>query len=109
MKAYNRLNDWDKIVAIATILCFIFWVLAKIPIVWDFIPFGILYEAGGWILSALITIVCSLYFLVKWILNRFSLRMIYLYGFLLGVFTLLIMRLVYSIDLNGIIWMTNKI
>ena len=41
MKAYNRLNDWDKIVAIATILCFIFWVLAKIPAMYDFIPFDI--------------------------------------------------------------------
>lgn len=44
MKVYNRLTDWDKIVANATILCFIFWVLVKIPIMWDFVLFGVVYE-----------------------------------------------------------------
>lgn len=107
MKTYNRLNDWDKIVAVATILCFIFWVLAKIPIVWDFIPFGIVYEAGGWILSALITLISTVYFFVKWIINRFTLNKIYLYGFLLSILTLLIMRLVFSITLDGITPMPN--
>lgn len=107
MKIYNRLNDWDKIVAIATILCFIFWVLAKIPAMYDFIPFDIVYESVGWSISPIITVICSLYFLVKWILNRFSLRKIYLYGFLLGVLTLLIMRFIFSITLDGITWMPD--
>ena len=100
MKAYNRLTDLDKIVAIATIFCFIFWVLAKIPLLWDFVLFGVFYEMGA-LLSIVITTLCTFYFLIKWI-NVFTLKKIYLYGFLLGVLTLLIMRLVYSISLDGI-------
>lgn len=100
MKAYNRLSDWDKIVAIATILCFIFWVLAKIPILWDFVLFGVIYELGV-LISVVVTVLCTLYFFIKWI-NVLTLKKIYLYGFLLGVLTLLIMRLVYSITLDGI-------
>ncbi len=100
MKNNNRLNDWDKIVAIATILCFVFWVLAKIPIVWDFVLFGVIYEMGV-LISIVVTVLCTLYFFIKWI-TVLTLKMIYLYGFLLGVLTLLIMRLVYSITLDGI-------
>ena len=37
-------------------------------------------------------------------MNKFSLNKIYLYGFLLGVLTLLIMRFVFSITVNGITW-----
>ena len=84
----NQPNSWDKIVAIAAILCFIFWVLEKIPIVSNFILFGIVYEAGGWVRSAVITIWCSLYFLVKWVMNRFAPNKIYLYGFLLSIHTI---------------------
>ena len=105
MKVYNRLNDWDKIVATATILCFIFWVLAKIPILWDFVLFGVIYEMGV-LISVVVTVLCTLYFFIKWI-NVLTLKKIYLYGFLLGVLTLLIMRLVYSITLDGITWMPN--
>jgi|GEM_PF-1975284 len=105
MKIYNRLNDWDKIVAVATILCFIFWVLAKIPILWDFVLFGVIYELGV-LISVVVTVLCTLYFFIKWI-NVLTLKKIYLYGFLLGVLTLLIMRLVYSITLDGITWMPN--
>ena len=61
MKSNNRLNDWDKIVAIATILCFVFWVLAKIPIVWDFVLFGVIYEMGV-LISIVVTVLCTLYF-----------------------------------------------
>ena len=64
MKAYNRLNDWNKIVATATILCFIFWVLAKIPLLWDFVLFGVFYEMGA-LLSIVITTLCTFYFLIK--------------------------------------------
>ena len=105
MKIYNRLNDWDKIVAIATILCFIFWVLAKIPILWNFVLFGVIYEMGV-LISIVVTVLCTLYFFIKWI-NVLTLKKIYLYGFLLGVITLLIMRLVYSITLDGITLMQD--
>lgn len=63
MKVYNRLTDWDKIVAIATILCFIFWVLAKIPIMRDFVLFGVVYEMGVFPMI-LLAVLCTLYFLV---------------------------------------------
>lgn len=105
MKAYNRLNDWDKIVAIATILCFIFWVLAKIPILWDFVLFGVIYEMGV-LISVVVTVLCTLYFFIKWI-NVLTLKKNYLYGFLLGVLTLLVMRLAYSITLDGITLLTK--
>ena len=107
MKDYSRLNDWDKIVAMATILCFIFWILAKIPAMYDFIPFGIVYESVGWSISPIITVICSLYFLVKWIMKGFTLNKIYLYCFLVGTLTLLIMRFIFSITLDGIIWMPD--
>ena len=105
MKVYNRLTDWDKIVAIAAILCFVFWFLSKT----DFsgsVLFGVVYEMGVFPMMAL-GIICTGYFLIKWIINKFTLNKIYLYGFLLGVLTLLIMRLVYSIDLNGVTWMSD--
>lgn len=101
MKVYNRLTDWDKIVAIATILCFIFWVLVKIPIMWDFVLFGVVYEMGVFPMI-LLAVLCTLYFLVRLIINRFTLNKIYLYCFLLGIITLLIMRFVFSISLDGI-------
>ena len=79
--------------------------LAKIPILWDFVLFGVIYEMGV-LISVVVTVLCTLYFFIKWI-NVLTLKKIYLYGFLLGVLTLLIMRLVYSITLDGIIWMPN--
>ena len=88
----KNLTDWDKIVCVASVLCYVFWVLAKIPVMYDFIPFDIVYESVGWSISPIITILCLLYFFIKWIMNKFSLNKIYLYGFLLGVLTLLIMR-----------------
>lgn len=107
MKVYNQLSDWDKIAANAAILCFIFWVLAKIPAMHDFIPFGIVYESVGWSISPIITILCTLYFFVKWVMKRFTLKKIYLYGFVLGFLTLVIMRFVFSITLDGITRMPN--
>lgn len=103
----KNLTDWDKIVCVASVLCFVFWVLAKIPVMYDFIPFDIVYESVGWSISPIITILCLLYFFVKWIMNKFSFNKIYLYGFLLGVITLLIMRFVFSITLEGITWMPD--
>lgn len=103
----KNLTDWDKIVCVASVLCYVFWVLAKIPVMYDFIPFDIVYESVGWSISPIITILCLLYFFVKWIMNKFSLNKIYLYGFLLVVLTLLIMRFVFSITVKGITWMPD--
>lgn len=103
----KNLTDWDKIVCVASVSCYVFWVLAKMPVMYDFIPFDIVYESVGWSISPIITILCLLYFFVKWIMNKFSLNKIYLYGFLLGFLTLLIMRFVFSITVNGITWMPD--
>lgn len=103
MKLNNNLTVWDKIIGTTTILCFIFWILAKIPEMYDFIPFGIVYESVGWLISPIITVLCSLYFLIKWVMNKFTLNKIYLYGFLLGLITLYIMRFIFSITTNGIV------
>lgn len=102
MKKYNYLTDLDRIIFVVTILCFVFWILAKIPEMYDFIPFDIVYESVGWSISPLITILCTGYFLIKWVKNKFSVSKIYIYGFLLGVITLLIMRFIFSITLDGI-------
>lgn len=92
MKVYNRLTDWDKIVAIATILCF--YIL------------GICEDTFYIILmlsrkQVAFTVICTIYLFIKWI-NELELKKIYLYGFLLGLLTLFIMRLVCSISLNEI-------
>ena len=47
------------------------------------------------------TVICTIYLFIKWI-NELELKKIYLYGFLLGLLTLFIMRLVCSISLNEI-------
>ncbi len=96
----------DKIFILVLVLCLIFWIIAKIPIIWDFILFGVIYQLI-WALMMLLTGICTIYFIIKWFLNRFSLRKIYLYGFLLGVITLLIMRFVFSITFDGITWMPD--
>lgn len=71
----------------------------------DTVGFCVIYELGV-LISVVVTVLCTLYFFIKWI-NVLTLKKIYLYGFLLGVLTLLIMRLVYSITLDGITWMPN--
>jgi hypothetical protein len=89
-KTMKILNDSDKAFSILLLLCLLFWISAKTPIAL-FIPFGIVYEAT-WIMVALTTVICSLYFFYKWIKNRCSLFKIHVYGFLTGIITLLIMR-----------------
>jgi hypothetical protein len=89
----KTLNDTDKAFGIMQLLCFIFWILVKIPVLHQFVLFGVLYEAG-WILTAILCIICSSYFFYKWIRAQFSLSTVYFYGFTLGIITLLIMRFV---------------
>ncbi|MBS7320374.1 MAG: hypothetical protein KIG55_02115 [Myroides sp.] len=109
MKKTSNLTQWDKITSALIILCFIFWVLAKIPKMHDFIPFGILYESGGWLISLLITILLSVYFLIRWIVHKFTFNKIYLYGFLLALATLCIFRFIFSISMEGIKLMPDHI
>ncbi len=104
MKLYSQFREQktnDKAFLIILVFSFLFWLLAKIPFLWDFVLFGVFYEMGA-ILALLGSAVLTVYFLIKWILTKFNFTSIYLYAFLLGTLTLLMMRLVYSISLNGI-------
>lgn len=105
MKAYNNLSIFDKIITIILILCFLFWFFSKTELA-GFVLFGVVYEMGVFPMI-LLAVLCTVYFLVRWIMTRFTVNKIYLYGFLLGVLTLLIMRLIYSITFDGITWMPN--
>lgn len=88
------INKTDKAFGILLILCSVFWVLAKIPVSFKFIPFSIVYYSG-WLIITILTIVCTMYFLYKCIRNKFNLSKIHFYGFLLGLLTLIIMRFIY--------------
>ncbi len=90
----NNINIDDKVFGVILIFCFVFWVSAKIPVFFEFIPFGIVYYAF-WPFVALFAITCTLYFMYKWIKNRFTFSKIHFYGFLLGLITLIIMRFIY--------------
>lgn len=90
----EKINRTDKTFGILVVFCFIFWVLAKIRVAFEFIPFDILYEAT-WLIVALLAITCTLYFLYKWIKSKFIFSKIHFYGFLLGLITLIIMRFIY--------------
>src|SRR5690606_41996918 len=69
----------------------------------------ILYESGGWLISLLITILLSVYFLIRWIVHKFTFNKIYLYGFLLALATLCIFRFIFSISMEGIKLMPDHI
>ncbi len=90
----EKINQTDKVFIILTIFSFTFWVLAKIPIAYEFLPFNIFYYTS-WLVVCLLAITCTLYFLYKWIKNRFVFSKIHFYGFLLGLITLIIMRFIY--------------
>lgn len=87
----KKINKTDKIIGILLILTAIFWVLSKIPVMYNFIPFDIIYQAG-WLIAALATLGYMLYFLYRWNKEKFTFSTISFYGFLLGVFTLIFMR-----------------
>jgi len=100
---YKKQKAIDKAFSIMLVFCFIFWFLSKTEVV-GFVLFGVVYEMGVFPMI-LLAVLCTLYFLVRWMMNRFTLNKIYIYGFLLGVITLLIMRFIFSITLDGIILM----
>jgi hypothetical protein len=87
----KNLNTLDKIFSTLLLFCLLFWILAKIPVAFDFIPFDIFYHVA-WLIVALFTIICTIYFFYKWFKNGFSFAQIHLYVFLVGIITLLIMR-----------------
>ncbi|MEG1267493.1 MAG: hypothetical protein RSC81_12305 [Myroides sp.] len=108
MNLYSQFKEQktnDKAFLIILAFSFLFWLLAKIPFLWDFVLFGVFYEMGA-ILALLGSVALTVYFLIKWILTKFNFTSIYFYAFLLGTLTLLIMRLVESITFNGITLMS---
>ncbi len=99
----RQLSLTDKVSSIMLLFCFIFWFFSKTEVA-GFVLFGVIYQMGVFPMI-LLAVLCTSYFLVRWIMNRFTLNKIYFYGFLLGILTVLIMRFVYSISISsGIIF-----
>jgi len=99
----RQLSLTDKVSSIMLLFCFIFWFFSKTEVA-GFVLFGVIYQIGVFPMI-LLTVLCTSYFLVRWIMNRFTLNKIYFYGFLLGILTVLFMRFVYSISISsGIIF-----
>ncbi|MGM0636175.1 MAG: hypothetical protein ACQESK_08925 [Bacteroidota bacterium] len=90
----KNINQVDQIFLLLVAFSFVFWVFAKIPIMYEFLLFDIAYQAG-WMFVAVGAVVSTLYFLYRWIRHKFKFSEIHFYGFLLGVVTLLIMRFIY--------------
>lgn len=99
----RQLSLTDKVSSIMLLFCFIFWFFSKTEVA-GFVLFGVIYQIGVFPMI-LLAVLCTSYFLVRWIMNRFTLNKIYFYGFLLGILTVLFMRFVYSISISsGIIF-----
>lgn len=99
----HQLSLIDKTFSIMLLFCFVFWFLSKTELM-NFIFVAGLYEMGVFPMIAL-AVLCTFYFLVRWIMNKFTFKKIYFYGFLLSILTVLIMRFVYIITASGITWM----
>src|SRR5690606_15149142 len=97
---YKKQKAIDKAFSIMLLFCFIFWFLSKTEVA-GFVLFDVVYEMGVFPMI-LLAVLCTLYFLVRWIMTRFTVNKIYLFGCLLVVLTLLIMRFIFSITLDGI-------
>src|SRR5690554_2140016 len=95
----RQLSLTDKVSSIMLLFCFIFWFFSKTEVA-GFVLFGVIYQMGVFPMI-LLAVLCTSYFLVRWIMNRFTLNKIYFYGFLLGILTVLIMRFVYSISASS--------
>lgn len=99
----RQLSLIDKVSSIMLLFCFIFWFFSKTEVA-GFVLFGVIYQIGVFPMI-LLAVLWTSYFLVRWIMNRFTLNKIYFYGFLLGILTVLFMRFVYSISISsGIIF-----
>ncbi len=98
---WTKQQQTDKVLSIVITCSFLFWFLAKIPYLWDYTLFGVFYEMGA-LITMVSTLLITFYFLVRWVMNRFSVNKMHLYVFLLGGITLLMMRFVYSISFSGI-------
>jgi len=93
----EKMSDFDRISFVAVSLLFVYWIVVKIPLGFTY---GI-YQAT-WIFGILAAFLSPIYFLIRWIIAKFSFKKIYFYALLISLFTLLIMLFVFSISFSGI-------
>lgn len=93
----EKMSDFDRITFVAVSLLFVYWIVVKIPLGFTY---GI-YQAT-WIFGILAAFLSPIYFLIRWIIAKFSFKKIYFYALLISLFTLLIMLFVFSISFSGI-------
>jgi hypothetical protein len=85
-----QINSFDDFVLVFQIGTFMFWFLSKTTVA-CFTLFGVFYELGVFFALAL-AFVCPVYFLIKWVISKFSFKKYYFYWLLFGLATILIMR-----------------
>jgi len=100
MLSLNKISLFDKISLIALVLTLVYWIIVKIEV--DFFYF--IYEMT-WLLAIPFTVLLTVYFLIKWVMSKFSFKKIYLYALLLSLLALFIMRFVFVINSSGIQFM----
>ncbi len=88
MMMKSTINTTGKILSPILLLCFLFWVLVKIPAIGSSQFFMVFYESG-WLQLILATIACTLYFVYQWVRNKFKFNY-YFYNVILGLVTLVI-------------------
>jgi len=93
----EKMSDFDRITFVAVILLFVYWIVVKTP----FFVFGFIYEAT-WILGILGAFLSPIYFLIRWVIAKFSFKKVYFYALLISIFTLLILLFVFKISFSGI-------
>jgi len=93
----EKMSDFDRITFVAVILLFVYWIVVKTP----FFVFGFIYEAT-WSLGILGAFLSPIYFLIRWVIAKFSFKKVYFYALLISVLTFLVMTGVYKISSSGI-------
>lgn len=95
-----KISRLDKVSLIVLMSILIYWVAVKIEV--NFFYF--LYEMT-WLFAIPISVLLTVYFLIKWVMSKFSFKKIYLYALLLSLLALFIMRFVFVINSSGIQFM----
>jgi len=98
------MSDFDRITFVVVILLFVYWIVVKIPLV----VFDFLYETT-WLFAILAAFISPIYFLIRWIIAKFSFKKIYFYVLLISVLAFLVMTGVYKISLSGIEFLSQPI
>lgn len=100
----EKMSDFDRITFVAVILLFVYWIAVKTPL----FVFGFIYEMT-WIIAILAAFLSPIYFLIRWLIAKFSFKKIYFYALLVSVLAFLVMTGVYKISSTGIEFLSQPI